>query len=222
MESKFGWTLLSREAVKRAELQLRDEAEGVRDEVGFLSLHQGYADRFFPGTSVLHTRLRYVLFVPWLYESLIAQVDRHGISAAIERREIALAGRLKAAGERGIIGGQRYPKPTTQPPTMVYWTALRTWRILRPLVDGTYSTSSGSQQRYAEFLSSRDFANATAPCEIRLAVRCTGLIAARDRQSSAMSGRKHPRSSLFARLPSPSMPHARWEKCLPSIPVSRQ
>ena len=43
------------------------DQQGVRDEIGFLTVHQRYADRFFPGTSVLHTRLRYVLFVPWLY-----------------------------------------------------------------------------------------------------------------------------------------------------------
>ena len=67
MDPSFGWTLLSRDALRRAETQLRDDVQGVRDEIGFLALHQAYADRFFPGTSVLHTRLRYALFVPWLY-----------------------------------------------------------------------------------------------------------------------------------------------------------
>jgi Family of unknown function (DUF6361) len=64
--SGFGWTYLSRDALKRAEAQLSGDAAGVRDEVGFLLIHQRYADRFFPGTSVLHTRLRYVLFIPWI------------------------------------------------------------------------------------------------------------------------------------------------------------
>jgi hypothetical protein len=137
MQSNFGWTLLSRDALRRAEKQLRDDAEGVRDEVGFLALHQAYADRFFPGTSVQHTRLRYALFVPWLYEKVARQPDRRTIADAVERQEIALAGRLKDAGEHGVIGGLRYPQPTTQPPTMVYWTALATWRILRPGPDGT-------------------------------------------------------------------------------------
>lgn len=137
MHSSFGWTLLSRDALRRAEKQLRDAAEGVRDEVGFLALHQSYADRFFPGTSVLHTRLRYVLFVPWLYEKIARQSDRQAISNAVEKHEIVLAGRLKAAGEHGVIGGMRYPQPTTQPPTMVYWSAMATWRILRPSAGGT-------------------------------------------------------------------------------------
>lgn len=136
MESTFGWTLLSRDALRRAEDQLRDATEGVRDEVGFLALHQAYADRFFPGTSVLHTRLRYVLFVPWLYEKIARQPDRQRISAAVEKQEIVLAGRLKASDQSGVIGGMRYPQPTTQPPTMVYWTALAAWRILRPNFSG--------------------------------------------------------------------------------------
>src|SRR5262249_4445670 len=75
MKPGFGWTLLSRDALRRAETQLREDVEGVRDETGFLSLHQAYADRFFPGTSVLHTRLRYVLFVPWMYQAATRRAD---------------------------------------------------------------------------------------------------------------------------------------------------
>ena len=66
MEPCIGWTLLSRDVLRRAETHLREDVEGVRDEIGFLSLHPAYADRFFPGTSVLHTRLRYAPFLPWL------------------------------------------------------------------------------------------------------------------------------------------------------------
>src|SRR6478672_9381031 len=98
MEPGFGWTLLSRNALRRAEMQLRDETEGVRDEVGFLALHQAYADRFFPGTSVLHTRLRYALFVPWLYQDIAKHPNRQRVAQLVEAREIALAGRLNGAG----------------------------------------------------------------------------------------------------------------------------
>jgi hypothetical protein len=66
----FGWTYLSRKALRDAEAQLRGTEEGVRDEIGFMRIHRIFADRFFPGTSVLHTRLRYALFVPWMYRAL--------------------------------------------------------------------------------------------------------------------------------------------------------
>jgi hypothetical protein len=52
----LGWTYLSREALARAKAQMDNESMGVRDEIGFLTIHQRYADRFFPGTSVLHIR----------------------------------------------------------------------------------------------------------------------------------------------------------------------
>jgi hypothetical protein len=136
MQASFGWTLLSRDALRRAETQLRDEVEGVRDEIGFLALHQAYAERFFPGTSVLHTRLRYVLFVPWIYQDLHQHVDRPGVAAYLEGRELELTRRLKAGGEVGVIGSRSYPKPTAQPPSMSYWSALGAWGILRPNIAG--------------------------------------------------------------------------------------
>ena len=137
MQSRFGWTLLSKDALRRAETQLRDDVEGVRDEIGFLSLHQAYADRFFPGTSVLHTRLRYALFVPWMYERITYHQDRQRISDLIEKQELELTRRLKDAGENGVVGIRSYPNPTAQPPSMTYWAALNAWRILRPTSNGT-------------------------------------------------------------------------------------
>ncbi len=138
MGSLFGWTLLSRDALRRAETQLRDDVDGVRDEIGFLALHQAYADRFFPGTSVLHIRLRYVLFVPWMYERVASLPEARRISASIEKQELELTRRLKEAGETGVIGIRNFPKPTAQPPSMVYWSALGAWRILRPNPSSTF------------------------------------------------------------------------------------
>jgi len=129
--SGFGWTYLSRNALRRAEQQLSGAGEGVRDEIGFLILHQRYADYFFPGTSVLHTRLRYALFVPWIYQSLSEEAATGRVTERLERYEVRLAGRLKQAKERGVIGGLNHPRPTTQPPSVSYWAALGTWGILR-------------------------------------------------------------------------------------------
>jgi hypothetical protein len=124
---------MSREALRRAEAQLSGEAAGVRDEIGFLLIHQRYADRFFPGTSVLHTRLRYILFVPWMYEGIGQGLAPKSINRAVEHAETQLAGRLSGVG---IIGGQKFPDATSQPPSIVYWTALGAWGLLRPSVDG--------------------------------------------------------------------------------------
>lgn len=133
----FGWTYLSRDALRRAEAQLAGETAGVRDEIGFLLIHQRYADRFFPGTSVLHTRLRYVLFVPWMYEDLRRCPPVRSVARAVEQAEVDIAGRLKARGSgAGVIGGLKHPEPTSQPPSVVYWTALGAWGLLRPRSSG--------------------------------------------------------------------------------------
>ena len=41
--------------------------EDSRDELGLGSVRDSLADLMFPGTSTIQTRLRYALFVPWIY-----------------------------------------------------------------------------------------------------------------------------------------------------------
>ncbi len=129
--SNYGWTYLSRGALRRADRQLAGSGDGVRDEIGFLIIHQRYADYFFPGTSVLHTRLRYALFVPWIYQTLYEERSSGRAADILQKAEIALAGRLKDAKGGGAIGGDKYPEPISQPPSVSYWGALGTWGILR-------------------------------------------------------------------------------------------
>lgn len=131
----FGWTHLSRDALRRAEAQLAGDAAGVRDEIGFLLIHQRYADQLFPGTSILHTRLRYVLFVPWVYDDLRRRPAGKRGAPEIGDAELELTRRLLKAGD-GVIGRLKHPKATSQPPSVVYWTALGTWGLLRPRADG--------------------------------------------------------------------------------------
>src|ERR1700683_1846909 len=129
--SNYGWTYLSRGALRRADRQLAGSGDGVRDEIGFLIIHQRYADYFFPGTSVLHTRLRYSLFVPWIYQTLYEERSSGRAADILQKAEIALAGRLKDAKGGGAIGGDKYPEPISQTPSVSYWGALGTWGILR-------------------------------------------------------------------------------------------
>ncbi len=41
-----------------------------RDELGIGTVRDSLADLLFPGTSTIQTRLRYMLFVPWIYRAL--------------------------------------------------------------------------------------------------------------------------------------------------------
>ena len=137
LEPALGWTYMSRDALARAKAQMDEESTGVRDEIGFLTIHQRYSDLFFPGTSVLHTRARYALFVPWLFEDL-AEYTGPAARRALQEKERVLAGRLRnQPGEddpdrRGTIGALRYPKPSSQPPVArigFQVTASSVWRM---------------------------------------------------------------------------------------------
>ncbi len=138
MKPVLGWTMLSREEMRQVERSLANSEQDTRDEIGFLLVHQGFADRFFPGTSVLHTRVRYALFVPWLYQQA-AFSRRRGtdLDAMIRRLLIELAIRLKGIGKEpyDVIGGDKLGQLTSQPPDRVYWTALRAWGLLLPTVE---------------------------------------------------------------------------------------
>lgn len=129
--------MLSHREVQQVERSLANAAQDTRDEIGFLLIHQGFADRFFPGTSVLHTRVRYALFVPWLYQRAASSRRRGStVDTVIRQLFIELAVRLKSIGGEPyhVIGGDKLGQVTSQPPDRVYWTALRTWGLLLPTI----------------------------------------------------------------------------------------
>ena len=104
--ASFGVTYLSKEALRDARRFMHADQAGVRDEVGFLIIHQRYADRFFPGTSVLHTRLRYVLFIPWIYaDARNSRLRQRDPADVIARGEHKLTERL--LGQDGVIVDRR-------------------------------------------------------------------------------------------------------------------
>lgn len=139
----IGWVLLTREAVARADNALSSQDKGVVDEVGFLVLHQAFADRFFPGTSVLHTRLRYALFVPWLVHK-VCREGTQDLGRRLQKAETDVAKQLiDGVGNRadldgtGVIGARVWPKPAAQTPSMTYWSAMSAWGLLRRRIDGS-------------------------------------------------------------------------------------
>ena len=67
-------------------LALFQEKES-RDELGLGGVRDAFADLLFPGTSTIQTRLRYMLFVPWIYKWL--------------RGPEGPVGRVRPAGRRG-------------------------------------------------------------------------------------------------------------------------
>ena len=111
-------------------LALFQEKES-RDELGLGGIRDAFADRLFPGTSTIQTRLRYMLFVPWIYRALEHQRVGPGEFArradAIERD---LIDTMRNADEReaGVFGG-RSGRQLKRLPSSVYWAGLGSWGI---------------------------------------------------------------------------------------------
>jgi hypothetical protein len=154
MTSRFGW--LDHDDAQRAQMMevvkfFQDQ--GSVDELGIGSIRDAFSDSFFPGTSVLHTRARYLLFIPWL----LGDVARRGRSVdesrkALREAEVKLIRALIAGGEQaGVIGSQAQDKLKTMP-SQVYWPALgrlrlRHWDVT---IDGYFRTASQRARRSTE------------------------------------------------------------------------
>ena len=66
--SSVGWVALDdqhKRDVMEAVALFREQ--GTVDELGIATVRDTFSDLLFPGTSVLHTRPKYLLFVPWIY-----------------------------------------------------------------------------------------------------------------------------------------------------------
>ncbi|MFP4250992.1 MAG: DUF6361 family protein, partial [Armatimonadota bacterium] len=103
------------------------------DELGVGTIRDAFSDFFFPGTSTIQTRARYMLFIPWMYLDL---EDQEVSSADISDRAREYEGDIIEAlirncpDEGGIIGAQS-GRSLRQMPSSIYWTGLASWGIRR-------------------------------------------------------------------------------------------
>lgn len=105
---------------------------GTVDELGIGSIRDALSDAMFPGTSVLHTRLRYVLFIPWLMEQAAEQKSSPAeMSAYFRTLEYRLIRSLLDGGESLGVMGSRARNSLKRMPSSVYWSALGAWGIRR-------------------------------------------------------------------------------------------
>lgn len=95
--------------------------EDTRDELGLGSVRDSLSDLMFPGTSTIQTRLRYMVFVPWLYR----MAARSGGRADQARRlEIQLITALLRGGETENVIGSEARDSLKRLPSDVYWAGL--------------------------------------------------------------------------------------------------
>ena len=133
MTSSFAWLAIDAEQRRRmmeAVELFRDQ--GTIDDLGIGAIRDAISDTLFPGTSTLHTRLRYVLFVSWLLEvaSLKDTVEQMGWAFHdIERDFIDSLKRGMGGTKEGIIG-RRAGRDLQRVPSAMYWGSLVNWGIV--------------------------------------------------------------------------------------------
>lgn len=115
-------------------LELLSE-KGTLDELGIAPIRDGFAERFFPGTSTIQTRAKYFLIVPYALKELERSGDSNPASVlrALDQMERSCAEMFLAKNqdEAGVIGkrslsGGRWVKRT---PADIYWAGLRRYGI---------------------------------------------------------------------------------------------
>lgn len=103
--------------------------QGTVDELGFGAVRDTISSVLFPGASVLHTRARYLLLVPWCVNQAVQRRLSPSESAAeLRRLEIKVIYALLVNESRGVIGQQARDK-VKRLPSAAYWSVLRTWGI---------------------------------------------------------------------------------------------
>ncbi len=133
MESSFGWVDFG-EQERRQMLDMLDmfrETE-TRDELGLGTIRDAFSDYFFPGTSTIQTRPKYMLFVPWIYRKIEDdRVPSHKVAKRARNDELKLILTLcKAQNTDGVIGIEAKERLKSFP-SSIYWSGLGSWGIRR-------------------------------------------------------------------------------------------
>lgn len=100
------------------------------DDLALGQFRDSISNSLFPGTSVLHVAARYLLLVPWCFQSASGARSGELIRAEGEQNERKLIRRFKELELDRFIGrlaGERI----SQLPSAAYWSALRTWGVVR-------------------------------------------------------------------------------------------
>ena len=134
MTSSVTWLDTSAEQLKQArEIIALFTQQDSRDELGIGTVRDAFSNLMFPGTSVIQTRARYYLFIPWAYQAAKA-TGRTGDSFVAKSNEIERDLVLTLIREEPELGkgviGRRVGRNVNTLPSAIYWNGMQTYRIL--------------------------------------------------------------------------------------------
>lgn len=136
---QLGWVDYSRQERETIKELLKVLGEGSSlDELGVGIVRDSISDLLYPGTSVLHTRAKYYVLIPALFQKAKKSnlTTRTEVRRFIDTEQDKIARALRrvidektGTKEAGIIGG-RSDRAVKMKPTRIYWNGLRTTGIL--------------------------------------------------------------------------------------------
>ena len=131
--SFIGWLDYS-EAEQRQvrELMKMFGEKGTVDDLGIGTIRDAISNRLFPGTSIVQTRARYFLFIPWIYQRA-EERHREQLVARAEAGERKLIEALRQSRDQDGLIGREAGKDVRTLPSAIYWTGIAAYGIfLRP------------------------------------------------------------------------------------------
>lgn len=150
--SSFGW-LDTDPAQRRRMLEVVDlfKDAGSVDELGIGGIRDALSDALSPGTSVLHTRLRYVLFIPWLLRHATSASTPEQMAERFRSGEYTLIEALLKGGETQNVIGSEARRSLKRLPSAAYWAAIGTWGLrTRPVSTTTYFRRAADLRHLAQ------------------------------------------------------------------------
>lgn len=142
MPSSIAWldTTLEEQRLARDLIALFSETES-RDELGLGQIRDAFSDLLFPGVSVVQTRARYYLFIPWCYTRGSA-AGTHGATTKKkgEKQEREVITALRAAkldDDSGLIG-KRVGASLRTLPSSIYWSGMVKYGVVRNVADTSH------------------------------------------------------------------------------------
>ena len=123
-------TATDRDKVRRVLDLFREQ--GTVDELGLGSLRDAFSNALFPGTSVLHTRLRYVLFIPWIYQQIESWGGGWDVPRYARQMEVELIDALAESDDPAGVIGIESRAQLARMASSAYWAMLVHWGIFVP------------------------------------------------------------------------------------------
>jgi hypothetical protein len=153
MASGFSWLDFAEEDRQKMlnVIQLFKE-QGTVDELGVGVIRDAFADYFFPGTSTIQTRARYMLFIPWIYLNLEKRrIPSADIARRVRNDETKLIFALLKSGDDDGVIGKLSKEHLVRFPSNIYWNGLEAWGIrLFPCTQEEYHRNFGNYCRQKE------------------------------------------------------------------------